>query len=305
MTEFHFLRPWWLLALAPCVLVLWRMAVEQDPALRWRSWIAPDLLPHLLVGQDRNRRVSPLVLLAVCWSLVVVALSGPTWQREPAPFGDDAAVLAIVLKVTPSMLAEDVQPTRLARAVQRIHDLLQLRPGARTSLIAYAGSAHPVLPLTSDGAIVASLAGELAPEVMPKEGDVAAAALELADTMIARSRSRGWILWIADAVDGGQTAALQKRQASEVSAPVTVFALCGMGPERDSLLRASSLLSLPVVSVTPDDGDVRKLAANTRFSSSSEGMGERWQDSGYWLVPLISLFCLGWFRRGWVLGDER
>lgn len=304
MTEFHFLRPWWLLALAPCVLVLWGMVLTQDPNLRWRSWIAPDLLPHLLVGQDRTRRVSPLVLLAVCWGLVILALSGPTWQHEPAPFGDDVAALAIVLKVTPSMLAEDVQPTRLARAVQKIHDLLQLRPGARTSLIAYAGSAHPVLPLTSDAAIVSALAGELAPGVMPKEGDEAAAALELADAMIARSRSRGWILWIADAVDAGQTAALQQRQASPASVPVTVFALCGTGPEQDSLVRATSLLSLPVVTVTPDDIDVRKLAANTRFSSSSEGMGERWQDSGYWLVPLIALICLGWFRRGWVLGDE-
>ena len=57
--------------------------------------------------------------------MTVVALAGPAWQREPAPFADDTAVLAIVLKVTPSMLTEDIQPTRLSRSVQKIHDLLR------------------------------------------------------------------------------------------------------------------------------------------------------------------------------------
>src|SRR5262249_62274616 len=102
--------------------------------------------------------------------LGVVALAGPTWEREPAPFAEDRAVLAIVLKVTPSMQSQDVQPTRLARATEKIRDLLAQRPGAKTALFAYAGSAHRVMPLTSDSGIIEAFAAELAPGVVAGDG---------------------------------------------------------------------------------------------------------------------------------------
>jgi Ca-activated chloride channel family protein len=302
MNDFHFLRPWWLLAMLPCMAIVWRLYAVHDPVHRWRKVIAPDLLPHLLVHAEQRRRVSPIGLLSVCWSFLVLALSGPTWQREPAPFGDDTAVLVIVLKVTPSMQEQDIQPTRLARSVEKIHDLLALRPGAKTALVAYSGTAHQVMPLTTDAGIISSFAAELSPDVMPTEGDSAAAALGLADQLVMQSGSRGWILWIADGVNAGQLGSLQKREKTS-SVPVTVLATSKDGPERQSLLDAAAPLNLTVVSVSPDDSDVKKLSSNTRFSTATEATGERWRDNGYWLVPGLCLFCLGWFRRGWVIGE--
>lgn len=302
MSEFHLLRPWWLLALIPCGLVLWQLRNHQDPLRRWQRLIAPELLPHLLVHSKEQNRITPWWMLSVCWGLVVLALTGPTWHSEPAPFGDDTAVVAIVLKVTPSMQAEDIAPTRLVRAVQKIHDLLKLRPGAKTGLIAYSGTSHQVLPLTTDGSIFTSFASELAPNVLPVEGDAAAAALNLAEQVVHKSGSPGWILWIADAVSPDQVSSLQKPQKG-AAVPVTVLAMSGTGPEHQSLIQAASALNYALVSVTPDDDDVRRLAANTHFSSASSDAGERWSDSGYWLVPVLSAICLGWFRRGWVIGD--
>lgn len=300
MSEFHFLRPWWILALLPCAGLLWRLRLMHDPQRRWKGLIDPHLLPSLLLHSHQHRNVSPRGLLAVCWAMMVLALAGPTWQREPAPFGDDTAVLVVVLKVAPSMQEEDVSPTRLARSVQKIHDLLALRPGAKTALVAYRGSAHQVLPLTTDAAIITSFAGELAPDVMPSDGDAAAAALMLAEQIVTHSGNRGWILWIADGVGPDQLDPLQKER---LSVPVTVLAMSGEGPERQSLIKAAATLNLPVVGVTPDETDVSKLAVNSRFSNASAETGERWRDSGYWLVPVVSAVCLGWFRRGWVIED--
>jgi hypothetical protein len=96
---------------------------------------------------------------------------------------------AIVLKVTPSMRTPDIQPDRLTRSVQKIHDLLNLRPGAKTSLIAYSGAAHVVMPVTKDENIVNTFAGALDPKIMPSEGDSAAEALRLADQTLADSGS--------------------------------------------------------------------------------------------------------------------
>ena len=111
--------------------------------------------------------------------LGIFALAGPTWEREPAAFGEERAPIVVLLKATPSMLAKDIQPTRLERAVLKLRDLLEERPGALTALIAYSGSAHLVMPLTRDARIIELFAAEISPDILPKEGDALAAAVNL------------------------------------------------------------------------------------------------------------------------------
>jgi Ca-activated chloride channel family protein len=81
-----------------------------------------------------------------------------------------------------------------------------------------------------------------------------------------------------------------------------VLAVAGDGPELESLKKAAAALDAPLVRVTPDDTDVRRLAANTRFSAVAERSGgDRWRDFGYWLAwPLAALTLFG-FRRGWMV----
>jgi Ca-activated chloride channel family protein len=299
VSNFHFLRPWWLLALLPAALVGWRLWATSDPGRSWRGAIAPHLLPHLLVGGGKHARSSPVGFLITGWVMAILALAGPTWQREPAPFADDTAVLAIVLKVTPSMQTQDVPPARLARSVEKIHDLLALRPGAKTALVAYSGSAHRVMPLTTDAGILDSFADELDPKVMPVEGDAAGEALRLADEIVTKSGQRGWVLWVGDGVAADQLGALMEHRNKD-RAPVSVLAVVSEGPEFDSLKGAARALGADLVHVTPDDADVRHLAGNTRFSMAADGTGERWRDAGYWLVPVLAVLGLLWFRPGWV-----
>ena len=204
--DFHFIRPWWLLALVPAPAALGD-PTREDAAQAWHGIVAPHLLPFLVQGQDRRARFSPLHLIATGWLVAVLAIAGPTWRREPAPFADDTAALAIVVKVSPSMMTEDVQPSRLARAVQKIHDLLEQRRGAKTALIAYAGTAHVVMPATTDEGIIDTFAQALDPKIMPADGDAAAEALRLADQTLAEAGS-GSILWITDSIAPEQAAPL-------------------------------------------------------------------------------------------------
>jgi Ca-activated chloride channel family protein len=305
MGEFHFLRGWWLLAVVPASLVVWRLWSNEDAGRAWRRLIAPHLLPHLLTWREERGWIRPVTVLPVAWMLGVMALAGPTWEREPAPFAEDAAVLAIVLKVTPSMQSQDIQPTRLARATEKIRDLLTQRPGAKTALFAYAGSAHRVMPLTSDAGIIDAFAGDLAPDVMPVEGSRAGAALTAADETVKKAGQAGWVLWIADGASPDETTACAKYQ-NEGRTPVTVLAAAGEGPELESLAQAASALDAPLLRFTPDDTDVRQLGRNARFSAVPEQAGgQRWQDFGYWLVPPLAIVSLFWFRRGWMIRSAR
>lgn len=299
MADFHFLRPWLLLTLIPCALLWWAIWRRQNAAQVWHGIVAPHLLPFLLRGQTRHARFSPLHLIAIGWFVSVIAIAGPTWRREPAPFADDTAALAIVIKVSPSMVTEDVQPSRLARSVQKIHDLLVQRRGAKTALIAYAGTAHVVMPATTDEGIINTFAQSLDPKIMPEDGDVAADALRFADRALAEAGS-GSILWITDNIAPEQLAPLavwrkQSRTTVRLLPPLLP------GAELDTLLGNAKSVDAEVVRLAADDSDVSSLARAAKFATAASGeLSDRWEESGYWLTPLLLVLLLPFYRRGWM-----
>jgi Ca-activated chloride channel family protein len=193
----------------------------------------------------------------------------------------------IVLKVTPSMTTGDLAPTRLDRARQKIADLLEAHDGMPAGLIAYSGSAHLVLPPTLDRGIVLDLAHALSPAIMPREGDRLDEAVALAGRILEEGGQGGSILVVADAVAPGQA----------FDAPFTLLAML---PEPTPL----PVVDQRIVRATVDDADIRALARRIAMAGAppaAPGEGERWQEAGYWLTPLLALLVIGWFRRGWVL----
>ena len=173
------------------------------------------------------------------------AVSGGIGGRGVVPFRDNdtfgigyyynsgqSGILLGILGV--AMNTEDVQPSRLTRATQKIHDLLKQRAGAKTSLIAYAGTAHVVMPETSDSTIIDAFAQALDPKIMPKAGDAAADALRLADQTLAGTGS-GSILWITDSIAPEQAASLVAWRKSS-NTPVRLLPPLLPGPELDALL---------------------------------------------------------------------
>jgi Ca-activated chloride channel homolog len=300
IADFHFLRPWLLLALIPAALLWWGLRRHMDARQVWRGIVAPHLLPYLLSGTERRARFGPLELIALGWILGVLVAAGPSWRRMPSPFAEDTAALAIVVKVTPSMLTEDVQPARLARAVEKIHDLLVQRAGAKTSLVAYAGTAHVVMPATTDAGIIETFAQALDPKIMPADGDVGAKALRLAEQTLHDAGS-GSILWITDSIAPEEAAPLAAwRKTSRT--PVRLFPPLPAGDELDAVERAARAVDATTVRLAADDADVRTLARAAKFSAVTiAGSGSRWEDGGYWFTPVLALLLLPFFRRGWMV----
>ena len=300
--NFHFLRPLWLLSLIPAASIWWMLFRGQDARTAWSDLIAPHLLDHLLVVRHQQKRVRPINLLLLVWVLMGISLAGPSWQKEPSPFAEDTAGMVVVFKVTPSMMAQDVQPSRLERGKQKLHDLLEMRAGGATGLIAYSGSAHLVMPLTRDGRIIDIMAEGLGPDTMPVEGDVLADALDMAGNLFKQSGRAGSIVVIADTVSPVQVDKLNQLTGKE-RLPVQFLAVNAIGSSVDrGLENAANELGARVAMLSVDASDLEGIARQAKRDLKTvlaQESGERWKDSGYALVPLIVLAVLPWARRGW------
>jgi Ca-activated chloride channel family protein len=223
----------------------------------------------------------------------------------------------IVLKVTPTMLAEDIQPSRLKRSVHKIRDLLALRKGMNTGLVAYAGSSHLVMPITADAEILEAFAAELDPDIMPKQGDDVGGAIALADQVLASAGRPGSILLITDGFDPQIADSAANSTVDQPRSPVHVLAVAGdqskplpLGSppapalDRDKMQAGARSIGATLTYVTTDQEDVEAISRNitTSFVAAEQDDGKtRWMDMGYWLTPGILLLSLLTFRPGWVV----
>jgi Ca-activated chloride channel family protein len=314
--HFHFLRPWWLLSLVPLLFTLRYLWMASNPMGKWRKIISPQLLKAMLVSRGRVGWFNPVNVGMFVMVLGVVALAGPSWKQQPSPFAEDIAALVIMLDVSSSMQQQDIQPSRLERAKQKVQDLLELRPGGRVGLVVYAGTAHSVIPLTNDPDVVNNFLNAITTEMMPRKGKFPEKALPIAELMLGDSPVPGTVLLIGDGVSP-QTHTDFKQYFSSRQHQ---FLVLGLGTETSQVneddnpdnilipLERSALQKLAgesggvYQSLTLNKDDVRSL--NRRINSHLvivDDGSRPWVDEGYYLLYLLALIMLLWFRRGWTL----
>lgn len=296
---FHFLRPAWLLLLPLAWLLHHLLARRHSAEHAWRGIIAAHLLPHLVVNRTpgwRQRLAEPRLALTLLLALAGLALAGPSWQREAPPFVEDRAPLVIALDLGPQMNRAEpapLGPTRLARAQQKVRALLELRRGARTALIVYAGSAHIVLPLTDDTAILASYLAHLRSDLLPAGGKNSPTALALAEQLLAAESVPGTVLLISDGIESALPAPVD-------TAPLRLLWKVSSGDTE----MGGTMGGIETIPVRLDDDDVAEVQrrVQSRLEAANAAAAQtRWIDAGYWLLwPLLLIAALG-FRRGWTV----
>ncbi|MCV9999635.1 VWA domain-containing protein [Pararhizobium sp. YC-54] len=320
ITDFHFLRPWWLLAVLAALLLVWLLDRQSDMRARWKNLIAPNLLDHLLIDRVPTRGLRPVHLIAGLLALSAIAAAGPTWEKERPPFVEDRAPLAIAIDLGPTMDATDISPTRLERVKLKVQDIMERRKGARTALFAYAGSAHMVLPLTDDALLVATYLAALSPALMPVKGKDTAKALDVIEAALADETAPGTILFMTDGVERTAFSAFAGYKGRNDLMVLGVGTSEG-GPVRigngeyltdasgarvqakldvDALKALQSAASVQVATVTLDDADIDWIVhrIQSAFTQKTDEGLQRWRDFGWYLTIPIALLTMLTFRRG-------
>ena len=139
LTDFHFIRPLWLLGIIPAALCFGILKKINQQSGNWEKVINPALLPYLMQNGSENNHYTQYFHrgLASCWLLFCLSLAGPSWNQLPQPVHKEDSALVVVFDLSPSMLAEDIAPSRLVRARYKLIDILKARKQGLSGLVVY------------------------------------------------------------------------------------------------------------------------------------------------------------------------
>lgn len=325
-SQFHFLRPLALLGLIPALLLVALAQWRKHSAGNWESVINPELLPFLMQGDDVKKH-SGIYWVLIAWIIACLSLAGPTWQQLPQPVHKKDAALILIMDLSPSMLAEDIKPSRLARARFKLIDILKNRGEGFSALVVYSGEAYTLSPLTEDSNTIMSLVPTLQPALLPVYGSNTEEAVETAlELAVNGGYQQGNLLLVTDGVASQAFGTIQSmiKRAGKfrlsilgVGTPQGAPIPTGSGGfVKDSngaiLIPKLSPASLQMLArnsggsyrtLSADDSDISALLVTTEelFPDATKELErdfDLWDDQGFWLVFLLLPIILLSFRKG-------
>ena len=336
LVNFHFVRPFWLLAIIVLFLVLWLLKKHRFHQSPWQKLLPPHLSGILVEGATNSSAPSKqalhdrlfLIRPFFIGLLSIIALAGPTWKKLPQPVYQTERGSVLIMDMSYSMYATDIKPNRLTRARFKAIDLLNKINDGDVGLIAYAGDAFVISPLTQDIKNIELLLPSLTPEIMPVLGANPYAALTLAHHMLTNAgHLTGDIYWFTDDVDTNELSdifdwsnkfghrlnilGIGSQNGAPIKLPSGELLKDNNGAIVVPRLPIQKLQSLAsrgqgnYQTISNGNSDINNLTStfdvldnNKSKQQQSQQTGDQWQEQGAWLLVLVLPLALTYFRRG-------
>lgn len=323
--EFHFIRPYWLLALIPAIAMTVFLLKNKLNQGNWSTVCDAELLPYILQQKVVTQSRWTLSIGTIASVLIIFAIAGPTWERLPSPVFRNDAALVIALDLSKSMDATDIKPSRLSRARFKIADILKQRKDGQTALLVYAGDAFTVTPLTEDTETIVSQLSALTTTIMPVQGSKTSLALEKSVELLKQAGLQtGEILLITDEVDYDQAIdSVESLAAYHLSimgvgttegAPIKLanggFLKDNQGNivlpklNSDELSQLASKGGGKYIAMTDNDRDINQLLkqfdkpAEKKGNEDNDLLIDQWDEKGPWLLLIALPLVAMQFRKG-------
>lgn len=324
--DFHFLRPLCLLAFFPLVALIHFWVKKTHGRSKWLSAINSELLSVLIEDNAKSSGTWLKAALLFALFVSVIGLAGPTWEKLPQNVEQKNDALVILLDLSLSMLGEDIKPSRMIKAKQKVIDILRLRKEGLTGLIAYAGDAHSVVPLTDDNATIENLLVALDPTMMPVFGSNPEHAMTLAVELFSNAgMQEGRVLVISDGIDDISSVSKFRNSAFPISVigvgtsqgTTIPIDLPGEGRrfikdpsnepvivrlEEDNLAQVANQSFGRYARLSIGEQDISRALSTSLPTEDASIKVERefdtWADQGHWVTLLLLPLVLIGFRRG-------
>lgn len=338
--NWHWQRPLWLfLVPVMCLLVF----VTKSRILRagdWAEHIDSHLLSHLALHKaELSQRFGSSRIRACAWTSLIIAaiaLAGPAWNKTEQPPLKNSTRTIIIVDMTMSMFATDVQPSRLVKLKFKLRELLKSIPDGELALIAYSGDAHIVSPLTDDFRAIDNLIPALSPEIFPSIGSNPETAFTQLQTLLENQPpGQTNLVFYTDEI----LPASENRVLTALPKDVDQFIVVGVGTaqgspiplpsgrflkddtgkivstslDRMKLASFANRAGATYLDLSSDNSDIKNISKLLAVSSSqnpvtstlqNNSVGkfsiDQWDDKGGWLALAVIPFFLCVFRKGYL-----
>lgn len=155
------------------LVVLWKKRTQ-------KAFAQAGLLEKLSPEKSLFKSIFKIIVLSLALLFLIVALVNPKMGTKLKTVKREGVDIVFALDVSKSMLTEDIAPNRLEKAKQIISKIIDKLGGDRVGIIIYAGSAYPLLPITTDQAAAKMFLQNADPEMVSSQGTAINEALKLA-----------------------------------------------------------------------------------------------------------------------------
>lgn len=171
----------WLLLIIP-VLVLLFLAVYFWKRRKQKQFAHKEMLEQLSPDRSWFKPALKFSFILLAIAALIIALVNPKIGTKMETVTREGVDIVFAIDVSKSMEAEDIAPNRLEKSKQLVSQILNNLASDRVGIIAYAGSAFPQLPITTDYSSAKMFLQAMNTDMVSSQGTAIGEAVELAQT---------------------------------------------------------------------------------------------------------------------------
>jgi Ca-activated chloride channel family protein len=205
----------WLLLLIPVVILLYLIFRIWQKRARSR-FAKPELLSFLTPNRSSFKPFLKLLLILVALASLVLGLVNPKIGSQLETVKREGVDIVFAVDVSKSMEAEDIAPNRLEKSKQLVRQIIGNLGSDRVGIIAYAGSAFPQLPITTDYGSAKMFLESLNTDMISSQGTAIGDAIDLATGFFDDNQQTNRVMFIiSDGEDHEGNVEDMARQAAD------------------------------------------------------------------------------------------
>ena len=184
------------------------------------------------LSPDRSvfKPVFKIVVLLVALAALIIGLVNPKIGTKMETVKREGIDIVFAMDVSKSMLAEDIAPNRLDKSKQIVSQIINQLGNDRIGIVAYAGNAFPVLPITSDYSVAKMFLQSMNTDIVSSRGTSLDEAIKLSATYFDdKSKTSKLLILISDGEDHSEGAQAAAEEANKLGMRIVTV---GVGTEK-------------------------------------------------------------------------
>ena len=223
----------YLLFIVP-ILVLLFLYNQYWKSRKQREFGDLEMIKKLSPEKSTFKPIIKLVVILLALVGLILGLVNPKIGTKMETVKREGIDIVFAMDVSKSMLAEDVVPSRLEKSKQIVSQLINQLGNDRIGIVAYAGSAFPVLPITTDYSVAKMFLQSINTDIVSSQGTSLDEAIKLAATYFdEKSKTSKLLIMISDGEDHSEGAESAAEEANKLGMKIITI---GVGTENGSTI---------------------------------------------------------------------